>query len=401
MTNPPASLDLGHSASPTEADDALVQRASFAAGQDIIREGDPGDCFYFIEEGSVEVFKSGPDGGLMLGEAVAGGLFGEMALIDNKPRMATVRAKEPTTCRIFPAAILSQSLEGSDSLVQMLLKLFVKNIRNVANLQMENRRLLSELTQFSDRISDELEVARRMQLDLQPSITEIAEISDALNIQISACLAPSTEVGGDLWTAFSLPNGKLGIFLGDLTGHGVVAAVNAFRLHALLADLRDHAPYPGHFMTLLNRRLSRLLPFGQFAAAFYCVVDLQAGLIHYTGAAWEAALVYDRDTGITIPLSGTGLPLGVSEHEVYIDTTMPLPKRARLLIYSDALSECFYVDGARVSEAEFNRWRDAALAEDDDLPEGLLRRLTDNHVQHIDDDLTIVAATVEHNVPFF
>ena len=47
-----------------------------------------------------------------------------MALIDNKPRMATVRAKEPTVCRIFPAAILSQSLEGSDSLVQMLLKLF-------------------------------------------------------------------------------------------------------------------------------------------------------------------------------------------------------------------------------------------------------------------------------------
>ncbi|WP_052711692.1 PP2C family protein-serine/threonine phosphatase [Elstera litoralis] len=401
MTNPPTSLNLDSSAPPTAAEEGLVQRATFATGQDIVREGDPGDCFYFIEEGSVEVFKSGPGGALKLGETGAGGLFGEMALIDNKPRMATVRAKEPTTCRIFPAAILSQSLEGSDSLVQMLLKLFVKNIRNVANLQMENRRLLSELTQFRDRVSDELEVARRMQLDLQPSAGEIAEISDALNIQISARLAPSTEVGGDLWTAFSLPNGKLGIFLGDLTGHGVVAAVNAFRLHALLADLRDHAQHPGHFMTLLNRRLSRLLPFGQFAAAFYCVVDPQAGLIHYTGAAWEAAVVYDRDTGITIPLSGTGLPLGVSEHEVYIDATMPLPLRSRVLVYSDALSECFCFDGARVAEAEFNRWRDAALAEDLDLPEGLLRRLTENQVRHLDDDLTIVAATVEHNAPLY
>ncbi|MCK6441786.1 SpoIIE family protein phosphatase [Elstera cyanobacteriorum] len=401
MTHPPSSLDLSPTSSTEGVEDVLVQRASFAPGDDIVREGDPGDCFYFIEDGSVEVFKSGPGGTLKLGEVGTGGLFGEMALIDNKPRMATVRAKEPTVCRIFPAAILSQSLEGSDSLVQMLLKLFVKNIRNVANLQMENRRLLSELTQFRDRVSDELEVARRMQLDLQPSAREIDEIDEALNIKISARLAPSTEVGGDLWTAFSLPSGKLGIFLGDLTGHGVVAAVNAFRLHALLSDLRDHAQHPGHFMTLLNRRLSRLLPFGQFAAAFYCVVDPHAGLIHYTGAAWEAALVYDRETGVSIPLSGTGLPLGVSEHEVYIDATMPLPQKARVLVYSDALSECFCFDGARVAEAEFNRWRDAALAEDDDLPEGLLRRLAENQVRHLDDDLTIVAATVEHSAPLY
>jgi hypothetical protein len=80
---------------------------------------------------------------------------------------------------------------------------------------------------------------------------------------------------------------------------------------------------------------------------------------------------------------------------------MPLPQRARVLVYSDALSECFCFDGARVAEAQFNLWRDAALAEDLDLPEGLLRRLTENQVRHLDDDLTIVAATVEHNAPLY
>ncbi len=69
---------------------------SYAAGQVIFREGDPGECMYCVKAGLVEVIA----GGRVLETLEAGHVFGEMALVDNQPRSATARAK--TDCQVVP-----------------------------------------------------------------------------------------------------------------------------------------------------------------------------------------------------------------------------------------------------------------------------------------------------------
>lgn len=65
--------------------------------QVIFREGKPGNAAYVVQEGKVEVFKTlNGDEEVILGTIEAGGLFGELALVDNKPRMASARATERT-----------------------------------------------------------------------------------------------------------------------------------------------------------------------------------------------------------------------------------------------------------------------------------------------------------------
>jgi CRP-like cAMP-binding protein len=69
---------------------------SYAAGEAIFREGDPGECMYCVKTGVVEVVA----GGRVLETLEAGHVFGEMALVDNQPRSATARAK--TDCQVVP-----------------------------------------------------------------------------------------------------------------------------------------------------------------------------------------------------------------------------------------------------------------------------------------------------------
>ena len=65
----------------------------FEDGQNIVRQGDPGDGMYVILAGEVEVVRLGPGGETLLTTLKAGDLFGEMALFGKDPRSATVRAK--------------------------------------------------------------------------------------------------------------------------------------------------------------------------------------------------------------------------------------------------------------------------------------------------------------------
>jgi CRP-like cAMP-binding protein len=70
------------------------EATNFAAGQTVFKAGDPGDSMYIVTEGEVEIL----DGATSLEVVGPGSIFGELALIDDEPRSATVVAK--TDCRL-------------------------------------------------------------------------------------------------------------------------------------------------------------------------------------------------------------------------------------------------------------------------------------------------------------
>ena len=116
--------------------DNIADRRTYGAGDVILREGDSGDSFFLIEKGAVEVYKRGPNGEkIVIGKIPAGGIFGEMAVIDDKPRMASAAATEHTICRVIPRALLEKKIAGSDKLVQAIIKIFIQNIRTITELQ--------------------------------------------------------------------------------------------------------------------------------------------------------------------------------------------------------------------------------------------------------------------------
>ena len=110
------------------ANAAVEQR--WDAGQEIMREGDSGIGVFIIRSGKVEVVRDRAGKPDKLSELGPGSVFGEMALLDEFPRSATVRAIEPTTCLGITRWHFRGMLESHPQIALKLLPVLTRRIRN-------------------------------------------------------------------------------------------------------------------------------------------------------------------------------------------------------------------------------------------------------------------------------
>jgi CRP-like cAMP-binding protein len=103
---------------------------SYTAGQDIVRQGDTGVGAFIVKKGRVEAFQDRAGHMHKLAEMKAGDVFGEMALLDEFPRSATVRALEPTTCLGIQRWHFRGILESHPQIALALLPVLTKRLRN-------------------------------------------------------------------------------------------------------------------------------------------------------------------------------------------------------------------------------------------------------------------------------
>jgi CRP-like cAMP-binding protein len=80
---------------------SLFDFETYDPGQIVFHQGDLGECAYFIKNGEVEVIRNGDGGETVLAKLTGGQYFGEMALLANEPRNATVRAVTKTQLAIL------------------------------------------------------------------------------------------------------------------------------------------------------------------------------------------------------------------------------------------------------------------------------------------------------------
>jgi CRP-like cAMP-binding protein len=95
----------------------------------IFEEGERGEHAYIVETGSVEIVRRTGHGPRRVGVIPAGGIFGEMGLIDGAPRIAAARAVEDTVCALIPRYIVEEKLKGADPFVAALLRILLANAR--------------------------------------------------------------------------------------------------------------------------------------------------------------------------------------------------------------------------------------------------------------------------------
>lgn len=206
---------------------------------------------------------------------------------------------------------------------------------------------------------------------------------------------PSAELSGDLYDVSRPASGGLRIFLADARGHGINAALSAMLIKSEWSNLEQLNLSPGESLAELNRRILRR--YGAEVSLSAVIADLGRDILRYSSAGHPEQLLLNR--GVVHELSSVGPPLGLVEDVRYTDQSLPLAPGARLILFTDSLTEEVGVDGAGVGREWIAR---AALGLGAEAPatqtgEALLEAFANRIGQSagyltINDDLTLIVA---------
>jgi sigma-B regulation protein RsbU (phosphoserine phosphatase) len=203
--------------------------------------------------------------------------------------------------------------------------------RGTQNLVLRNQ-LASALAALDRELKAVGDIQRSLLPDTLPTIP---------GFDLATHYQTSARAGGDYYDFFPLPDGRWGLFIADVSGHGTPAAVLMAITHALAhAHPGAHTP-PAALLTHLNDRLTRSYTRnGTFVTAFYAVLDPAARTLTYASAGHNPPrLVRHRDRLIISLNQDAALPLGILPAEPQGQASVTLEPGDLLLLYTDGITE--------------------------------------------------------------
>jgi serine phosphatase RsbU (regulator of sigma subunit) len=190
-----------------------------------------------------------------------------------------------------------------------------------------------QLNLMRQSIEQELKMARRIQQALLP---EDVPRLDGWNILHH--YQPAREVGGDFYDFFELPEGRLGMVVGDATGHGMPAALVMATARSMIRAVSETSNSPGEVLRRANDPLFMDIPPNMFVTCLYAILEPESGRLLYANAGHDLPYLRRR-SGDAEELRARGMPLGLMPGMGYEEKETVLDSGEAALFYSDGLVE--------------------------------------------------------------
>jgi serine phosphatase RsbU (regulator of sigma subunit) len=374
----------------------------YPAGTLLTRQGESEETFYVVESGRVIVSRRREDGQ----EQVLNTLgprqsFGEMALLDDSPRLATVKTITEATVLEITADRFREVLRSDPDLALHITRRVLSHLRQLDQLAIDDLRSKNALLRQAyldlkaaqseliekERLERELELAAEMQRMLLP-----ATLPQFDRYRFAAYLAPARQIGGDLYDVQALGDDHVAVLIADVADKGMHAALLMAVTRTLFFQEATRSLRPREVVYAVHRGLLALeapvegYGIDAFVTAFYGVLHRPSGRLTYVRAAQDRPLL-SRPGRLPEPLSGGGRFLGMIDDLHLEEYTVDLRPGDRLLLYSDGVTDMLNESGEsygleRLAPAfgaagqtdddtlttliqEVQRWRGTAAAYDD------------------------------------
>lgn len=206
-----------------------------------------------------------------------------------------------------------------------------------------------------ERLERELEIARQAQALLLPRA-----LPKVPGIVMTALCQPAYEVGGDYYDVFALPDGRLAIVVGDVSGKGIQAAFFMTLMKGHVRALSLSVREPAEVLCHLNKLFREQAPRGLFVTMIYGVLHPKARTLTLARAGHPPILHYRACDGQVQCLRPSGMGIGLADTALFDASlesyTLHLGAGDRVLFYTDGITEIASPTGARWGLEQLQQW---------------------------------------------
>ena len=216
-------------------------------------------------------------------------------------------------------------------LLQLLgLGMLILILRGAAKSQLK----FQAINEKKERMESELQIGRNIQMSMIPNT--FPPFPERADIDVSACLIPAKEVGGDLYD-FYIRDEKLCFCIGDVSGKGVPASLVMAVTRSLFRTVSAHEKSPQRIVTSMNESMSDMNESNMFVTFFCGILDLETGHLRFCNAGHNPPLLL---TGHVKTLDvEPNLPLGIMKNASFREQETDLKYDDTLFLYTDGLNE--------------------------------------------------------------
>jgi sigma-B regulation protein RsbU (phosphoserine phosphatase) len=318
---------------------------TLASGTALLRPGDANDTIFVLLSGELAAFLDSaklPDAAIPIhsGESV-----GEMSAIDGRPVSALVVALSEARVLVVPSTVFWDRLNPILGISRNLLAMLSLRMRqaNKAMLEAERKRLALEY------LRQELQIARQLQTSMIPCRGRLFPERD--DVEIAGVMEPATEIGGDFFDAFFVDAHRLFFCVGDVSGHGIPAALLMARTLALIRTAAIGTRKPHKLVERINDQLCAGNETNVFVTLLCGFLDVVSGELEYANAGHCAPLIVGGDGVSPLPLP-KGALVGVIPGARYRSSAALLHEQTTLICYTDGVIEAESEAGMVFTEAQ-------------------------------------------------
>jgi len=275
------------------------------------------------------------------------------------------------------------------------------DVTSLVLAQRQATELANELQQKNTSYEEEVKLAKEIQQALSSGSFPPVVSKNGNRLVFGSRYLPISGLAGDFFEVIPLTDHKYGIFICDVMGHGIRAALIVSMLRGLLATPNLKSRDASQFLGKLNQGLTSILKRANvtmFATAFYGIIDLESLTLSYSCAGHPGPIVVWEKESVQLcrERAERGPAMGLIPDATYAARQMDLSKVRRLLLFTDGVLEAENKDGeqfmdtrlmgiaARDADMSLNTWLDNLIETVLDFSDG----------HHFDDDVCLLGVEV-------
>jgi sigma-B regulation protein RsbU (phosphoserine phosphatase) len=195
---------------------------------------------------------------------------------------------------------------------------------------------LQQETLEKERLAQELETARKIQMGLIPPTTPVLQAFD-----FASHISPAEEVGGDYFDFLTLQDSLLGIVQADVSGHGAAAAMIMAMLKGILHSITHNFSSADKALQEINQILHHTSPPDMFITMTMMVLDPQTKTMQFSNAGHNPPIFYESQSHTVSLLENPGCALNCDVHPVYQVKDIKFNENDLIFVYTDGIPEAF------------------------------------------------------------